>query len=120
MPEVPETCRIESSRQGRSNDRRGLSAKNKSANARPFAKKVAFLSLLLLLLKQSLVPPLQQQQQQQQHMCRWITLLSTEEVALSDLVIAPSNGLIQLSKDASFHPGYTHQNNHVMNGDGFG
>lgn len=53
-------------------------------------------------------------------MCRWITLLSTEEVALADVVLTPQNSLIQLSKDASFHPGYSSMNNHVMNGDGFG
>lgn len=53
-------------------------------------------------------------------MCRWITLLSSEQVPLSDIVTSPSNSLIQLSKDASFHPGYTEMNNHRMNGDGFG
>lgn len=53
-------------------------------------------------------------------MCRWITLLSTQEVALADIVLTPSNSLVQLSKDASFHPGYSDLNNHVMNGDGFG
>ena len=53
-------------------------------------------------------------------MCRWITLLSSENVPLSDIILAPSNSLIQLSKDASFHPGYSEMNNHRMNGDGFG
>jgi predicted glutamine amidotransferase len=53
-------------------------------------------------------------------MCRWITVLSSDPMSLSDIVLAPSNSLIQLSKDASFHPGYTEQNNHVTNGDGFG
>jgi glutamine amidotransferase len=53
-------------------------------------------------------------------MCRWITLLSSESFSLSDLVLSPSNSLVQMSIDASFHPGYGDQNNHVMNGDGFG
>jgi len=53
-------------------------------------------------------------------MCRWITLLSKYEVALADIILTPSNSLIQLSIDASFHPGNTSINNHVMNGDGFG
>ena len=53
-------------------------------------------------------------------MCRWITLLSSEPVSLSDIVLAPSNSLVQLSKDASFHPEFSNINNHNMNGDGFG
>jgi glutamine amidotransferase len=53
-------------------------------------------------------------------MCRWITLLSSQEVSLADIVLTPSNSLVQLSKDASFHPGNSSVNNHVMNGDGFG
>lgn len=53
-------------------------------------------------------------------MCRWITLLSSEPFSLSDIVLSPSNSLVQMSIDASFHPGYGDQNNHVMNGDGFG
>jgi glutamine amidotransferase len=53
-------------------------------------------------------------------MCRWVTLLSTESFSLSDIVLSPSNSLVQMSIDASFHPGYGDQNNHVMNGDGFG
>jgi predicted glutamine amidotransferase len=53
-------------------------------------------------------------------MCRWITVLSSERVSLSDIVLTPSNSLVQLAKDASFHPGYGDENNHVMNGDGFG
>ena len=54
-------------------------------------------------------------------MCRWITLLSSSHpVSLADIVLSPSNSLVQLSKDASFHPGMTEMNNHVMNGDGFG
>jgi glutamine amidotransferase len=53
-------------------------------------------------------------------MCRWITVLSTDEFCLLDIVLAPSNSLIQMSVDASWHPGYTEVNNHVMNGDGFG
>lgn len=35
-------------------------------------------------------------------------------------MLSPSNSLVQMSIDASFHPGYGDQNNHVMNGDGFG
>ena len=53
-------------------------------------------------------------------MCRWISLLSTEEVSLSDVVLAPTNSLVQLARDASFLPGYTEMNNHITNGDGFG
>jgi glutamine amidotransferase len=53
-------------------------------------------------------------------MCRWITLLSSEPFSLSDIVLSPSNSMVQMSIDASFHPGYGDQNNHVMNGDGFG
>ena len=53
-------------------------------------------------------------------MCRWITLLASEPYSLSDILLTSSNSLVQLSKDASFHPGYTEMNNHVMNGDGFG
>lgn len=53
-------------------------------------------------------------------MCQWITLLSLEKVPLSNIVLAPSNSLIKLSKDASFHPGSTELNNHRLNGDGFG
>lgn len=37
-----------------------------------------------------------------------------------DIVLAPTNSLVQLAKDASFHPGYGDQNNHTTNGDGFG
>jgi predicted glutamine amidotransferase len=53
-------------------------------------------------------------------MCRWITLISAESYSLSDVVLAPSNSLIQLSRDASFHPDFTDANNATMNGDGFG
>jgi len=53
-------------------------------------------------------------------MCRWITVLAAEDMSLSDVVLAPPNSLVQLSKDASFHPGYTDENNHTTNGDGFG
>jgi glutamine amidotransferase len=53
-------------------------------------------------------------------MCRWITLLASTEVSLSDVVLAPANSLVHMSKDASLHPGYTDVNNHAMNGDGFG
>lgn len=53
-------------------------------------------------------------------MCRWITVLGSEEMSLSDVVLAPPNSLVQLSRNASFHPGYGDQNNHVTNGDGFG
>ena len=34
--------------------------------------------------------------------------------------MAPTNSLVQLAKDASFHPGYGDANNHTTNGDGFG
>ena len=53
-------------------------------------------------------------------MCRWITLISAETVSLSDIVLAPSNSLVKLSRDASFHPGADFINNAHMNGDGFG
>jgi glutamine amidotransferase len=53
-------------------------------------------------------------------MCRWITLISSKNLSLSDVVLAPSNSLVQLSRDASFHPGYDSLNNAIMNGDGFG
>jgi glutamine amidotransferase len=53
-------------------------------------------------------------------MCRWITLISAEIVSLSDIVLAPSNSLVKLSRDASFHPGADFTNNAHMNGDGFG
>lgn len=53
-------------------------------------------------------------------MCRWITLLSSYPVSISDVILSPSNSLIQLSKDASYHPEFTDMNNHVTNGDGFG
>jgi hypothetical protein len=53
-------------------------------------------------------------------MCRWITLISAESYSLSDVVLAPSNSLVQLSRDASFHPDFTDANNATMNGDGFG
>jgi predicted glutamine amidotransferase len=53
-------------------------------------------------------------------MCRWITFLSAKRMTLSDVVLTPSNSLVQLSRDASFHPGYDNINNAVMNGDGFG
>lgn len=53
-------------------------------------------------------------------MCRWLTVLSSEPMSLSDVMITSPNSLIQLSKDGSFHPGYSNTNNHVTNGDGFG
>lgn len=53
-------------------------------------------------------------------MCRWITVLSSENISLSDVVLAPQNSLLQLSRDASFRPGFSNENNHVTNGDGFG
>jgi glutamine amidotransferase len=54
-------------------------------------------------------------------MCRWITVLSSaDDMSLSDVVLAPHNSLVQLSRDASFHPGYKNENNHITNGDGFG
>jgi len=39
-------------------------------------------------------------------MCRWVTFISTEEMLLSDLVLKPSNSLVDQSIDASFHPGF--------------
>jgi len=53
-------------------------------------------------------------------MCRWVTLLSSEPLSLSDVVLAPSNSLIVQSRDARFHPGYDEVNNAALNADGFG
>lgn len=53
-------------------------------------------------------------------MCRWVTLLSTDPVSLSDVVIAPSNSMVHQSRDATFHPGYGEVNNAPLNADGFG
>ena len=53
-------------------------------------------------------------------MCRWITFISTEDVLLSDLVLKPSNSLIDQSIDASYHPGFASRFNHQVNADGFG
>ncbi|KAL7565712.1 hypothetical protein ACA910_005407 [Epithemia clementina (nom. ined.)] len=41
-------------------------------------------------------------------------------MSLSDVVLAPPNSLVQLSRDASIHPGFGSDNNHITNGDGFG
>lgn len=53
-------------------------------------------------------------------MCRWITFISTEEILLGDLVLKPSNSLIEQSIDASYHPGFAERFNHQVNADGFG
>lgn len=53
-------------------------------------------------------------------MCRWITFISTQEILLSDIVLKPSNSLVEQSIDASYHPGFTHRFNHTVNADGFG
>jgi predicted glutamine amidotransferase len=53
-------------------------------------------------------------------MCRWVTLLSTEPISLSDVVLAPSNSLIRQARDATYHPGYDGMNNAALNADGFG
>ncbi|KAG7359295.1 glutaminyl-tRNA synthetase [Nitzschia inconspicua] len=53
-------------------------------------------------------------------MCRWITFISTEEMFLSDLVLKPSNSLVDQAIDASFHPGFAQRFNHQVNADGFG
>ncbi|CAB9500638.1 glutamine amidotransferase [Seminavis robusta] len=53
-------------------------------------------------------------------MCRWITFLSTEEILLSDLVLKPSNSLVEQAIDASYHPGFAQRFNHQVNADGFG
>jgi predicted glutamine amidotransferase len=39
---------------------------------------------------------------------------------LSDLVLKPSNSLVDQSIDASFHPGFAKRYNHQVNADGFG
>jgi hypothetical protein len=48
-------------------------------------------------------------------MCRWITFISTEEMYLSDLVLKPSNSLVDQAIDASFHPGFAQRYNHQVN-----
>jgi hypothetical protein len=48
-------------------------------------------------------------------MCRWITFISTEDMYLSDLVLKPSNSLVDQAIDASFHPGFTQRYNHQVN-----
>lgn len=53
-------------------------------------------------------------------MCRWITFMSTKEMFLSDIVLTPSNSLVDQSIDASFHPGFAQKFNHTVNADGFG
>ena len=53
-------------------------------------------------------------------MCRWITVLGADAMLLSDIVMSPSNSLIQMSLNASYHPGYGEKNNHITNADGFG
>lgn len=53
-------------------------------------------------------------------MCRWVTLLSTEPLMLSDVVLAPSNSMIHQARDATYHPGYDAVNNAPLNADGFG
>lgn len=53
-------------------------------------------------------------------MCRWIAYISTNEMLLSDIVLSPSNSLIEQSIDASFLPGFTQRYNHIVNADGFG
>jgi len=53
-------------------------------------------------------------------MCRWITFISTQEMTLSDIVLKPSNSLVEQSIDASYHPGFTQRYNHTINADGFG
>lgn len=41
-------------------------------------------------------------------------------MVLSDIVLTPSNSLIDQSIDASFHPGFAQRFNHTVNADGFG
>ena len=53
-------------------------------------------------------------------MCRWVTLLSTEPISLSDVVLAPSNSMTYQARDATYHPGYGGLNNTALNADGFG
>lgn len=53
-------------------------------------------------------------------MCRWVTLLASEPLSLSDVVLAPSNSMVHQSRDATFHPGYGDVNNAALNADGFG
>ena len=53
-------------------------------------------------------------------MCRWIALLSTDEITLSDLVLTASNSLVKMSFNAGYHPGFGPTNNSLFNGDGFG
>mmetsp|Transcript_16210 Transcript_16210/g.44594 ORF Transcript_16210/g.44594 Transcript_16210/m.44594 type:complete len:395 (+) Transcript_16210:128-1312(+) len=57
-------------------------------------------------------------------MCRWVTFISTEDqsesMLLSDIVLKPSNSLVDQSLDASYHPGFSNRFNHNINADGFG
>lgn len=41
-------------------------------------------------------------------------------MSLSDLVLKPSNSLVDQSIDASYHPGFAQRFNHQVNADGFG
>lgn len=53
-------------------------------------------------------------------MCRWITLISTDEMSMAAVVLNPSNSLVDQSVDASYHPGFPSKYNHTINADGFG
>ena len=53
-------------------------------------------------------------------MCRWITLISSDDMTLADLVLTASNSLVKMSYNAGYHPGFGPTNNSLFNGDGFG
>lgn len=56
----------------------------------------------------------------QPNMCRWIVYAGTEPVNLGDLIMRPAVSLISQSFSAVWHPGFSNQNNAVLNADGFG
>ena len=53
-------------------------------------------------------------------MCRWLVWCSDEPITLEDIVLAPTNSLLQQSFSAGFHPGVCTRNNMPLNADGFG
>eukprot|EP00931_Biecheleriopsis_adriatica_P090315 TRINITY_DN64318_c0_g1_i1.p1 TRINITY_DN64318_c0_g1~~TRINITY_DN64318_c0_g1_i1.p1 ORF type:complete len:377 (+),score=62.66 TRINITY_DN64318_c0_g1_i1:72-1202(+) len=53
-------------------------------------------------------------------MCRWIIFAARKPIGIADIAVHPQNSLIKQSFDARWHPGFTDQNNAVLNGDGTG
>jgi hypothetical protein len=50
------------------------------------------------------------------NMCRWITLISSDDMTLADLVLTASNSLVKMSYNAGYHPGFGPTNNSLFNG----